>query len=102
MDAEGFECKILYEFLSNDHLDYFLPYILMEMNHIRANMGGNCPNYTEVLERFFYHKFIPYSPFAESVDEMLVPSVLQQISKDNVSLYKDILWVHQDAQPLFW
>ena len=82
-------------------MDYFLPYILMEMNHIRANLGGNCPNLAEVLERFFFHEFIPFSPFSDYVNEMSVPSSLQQITKDQILSYNDILWVHKDAQPLF-
>jgi len=101
MDVEGYECKILHQYLSHPHPPYYLPYISMEWR-----LTKNCPYIEEMVEGLYTNHYIPIrngQEFSEDLKDQEIPDLLEKIPKDQLlSRNADLLWAHKDAPPLFW
>jgi len=103
LDAEGFECKIMYEFLHHKNPGYFLPYILMEWTNVQTNLGSNCPNLEVLVDGLLSNHYTPYRMYGmyDAIENSGDPGKLEVLGKDNLASAIDILWVHRDAKSLF-
>ena len=98
MDVEGYECKILHQYLSKPHPPYYLPYISVEWRHI-----SNCPFLEEMVKDLYSNHYTPYRMQGNSLKDQVVPDSLERITRDQLLVEtSDILWAQKDAPSLFW
>lgn len=90
IDVEGYECKVLYDFLAAEDKKVYIPYIVMEWLIVLRNEGNNCPNLPQVVEAFYKSGYEPYDTFKRG-----------PLSRDRVFKYwNNILWVHREARKI--
>lgn len=104
LDVEGYECKVLHNYLAHGHPSYYLPYICMEWAGIANNHGSSCPDLQGLVDALYSNSYTPYLlPF--QAHDQGVPDNLTMVEKDKIMVQEmswDLLWVHKDAPALFW
>merc|ERR1739838_1010533 len=85
IDVEGFECKVLAQYLQNPTSTY-IPYIIMEWRHVKANLDSNCPDLPGLVEGLYSNNYLPYD-LPEFTDKTQIELTLRQVERDQLNTF---------------
>jgi len=86
IDVEGSECKVLSDYMKKKDKDKYIPFIVMEWEHIKGNDHGLCPDLDSLIQGFHDSGYYPFSV------DLIQDS--KQISFSALKDYNDIMWIH--------
>jgi len=92
VDVEGFECKVLNNFLQSPDKNHYVPYIVMEWAWVKVNMNGWCPYPGQLIENF---ELAGYRAYKEGP---LKEAIQQPMNKSRLNENSNLVWIHHSAR----